>query len=118
MSPLLHRAIRRAPKRMSNPYIDAMTHTMRNMPIKVAAVQMVSTPDVEENFTVARRLIAEAAGQGAQLVLLPEYWPVMGMQDTDKLGLAEALDGGPIQRFMSELAREHKLWLIGGTLPL
>ncbi len=91
---------------------------MQNTPIKVAAVQMVSTPDVQENFASARRLVAEAAQQGAQLVLLPEYWPVMGMREEDKIGLAEELDGGPIQRFMAELAREHRIWLIGGTLPL
>lgn len=84
----------------------------------VAAIQMVSTPVLEENFNTARRLVAEAAGQGAQLVLLPEYWPIMGMQDTDKLTCAEALDEGPIQALMAQLAREHGIWLIGGTLPM
>ncbi|MES2537426.1 MAG: carbon-nitrogen hydrolase family protein [Pseudomonadota bacterium] len=84
----------------------------------VAAVQMVSTPVVEENFAAARRLIGEAAEQGAKLVLLPEYWPVMGMQETDKLAIAEALADGPIQRFMSDIARAHQIWLIGGTLPM
>ncbi|HWT71418.1 MAG TPA: carbon-nitrogen hydrolase family protein [Oxalicibacterium sp.] len=85
---------------------------------RVAAIQMVSTPSVEENIAVARMRIAEAAGQGAQLVLLPEYWPTMGMHERDKLALAERIDAGPIQSFMSAIAREHKLWLIGGTLPL
>jgi len=84
----------------------------------IAAVQMVSTPDVEENLATARRLVAEAAGQGARLVLLPEYWPVMGMRETDKVALAEPLDGGLIQDAMASMAREHGLWLIGGTLPL
>lgn len=87
-------------------------------PVKVAAVQMVSTPVVEENFAVARRLIADAAQQGVQLVLLPEYWPIMGMKESDKLAHAEEFDAGPIQAFMSEMAREHRLWLIGGTLPM
>lgn len=87
-------------------------------PVKVAAVQMVSTPVVEENFAVARRLIADAAQQGAQLVLLPEYWPIMGMKESDKLAHAEEFDAGPIQAFMSEMAREHRLCLIGGTLPM
>lgn len=87
-------------------------------PVKVAAVQMVSTPVVEENFAAARRLIGDAAQQGAQLVLLPEYWPIMGMKELDKLAHAEELDAGPIQAFMSEMAREHRIWLIGGTLPM
>lgn len=85
---------------------------------RVAAIQMVSTPSVDENIAVARRLIADAAQQGAQLVLLPEYWAAMGMQETDKLGLAEQVDVGPIQTFMAGMAREHGIWLIGGTLPM
>lgn len=87
-------------------------------PVKIAAVQMVSTPVVEENFATARRLIAEAAQQGAELVLLPEYWPVMGMKESDKITHAERLDAGPIQSFMAGMAREHGIWLIGGTLPM
>jgi nitrilase len=86
--------------------------------VKIAAVQMVSTPVVEENLATARRLIGQAAAQGAQLVLLPEYWPVMGMNETDKVGHAEQFDAGPIQRFMAQIAREHRIWLIGGTLPM
>jgi deaminated glutathione amidase len=86
--------------------------------VKIAAVQMVSTPVVEENIAAARRLIADAAQQGAKLVLLPEYWPIMGMQESDKVAHAEQFDSGPIQNFMSDMAREHRLWLIGGTLPM
>jgi deaminated glutathione amidase len=84
----------------------------------VAAVQMVSTPDVAENFDTASRLVAQAAAQGAQLVTLPEYWPIMGMGDADKLAHAETPGEGPIQQFMSALAARHRIWLIGGTLPL
>jgi predicted amidohydrolase len=86
--------------------------------VRVAAVQMVSTPRVEENIASARRLIADAAQQGAQLVLLPEYWPIMGMQESDKVALAEQPDTGPIQQFMAKTAHEHRIWLIGGTLPM
>jgi predicted amidohydrolase len=85
---------------------------------KVAAVQMVSTPSVPENIATARRLVAEAAASGAQLVTLPEYWPIMGMLDADKVSHAEQPGSGPIQDFMAETAREHGIWLIGGTLPL
>lgn len=85
---------------------------------KVAAVQMISSPDVGHNIVTARRLVAEAAAGGAQLVTLPEYWPIMGMSDADKVGHAEQPGQGPIQNFMAETAREHGIWLIGGTLPL
>lgn len=84
----------------------------------VAAVQMVSSPNVDENLATARRLLAEAADKGAKLVTLPEYWPIMGMSDTDKLGHAEQPGRGLIQDFMAEAARKHGFWLIGGTLPL
>jgi predicted amidohydrolase len=84
----------------------------------VAAIQMVSSPVVAENIETARRLLAEAARQGAQLVALPEYWPIMGRADTDKVAHAEAPGSGPIQEFLAAQAREHGFWLIGGTLPL
>ncbi|MGZ3239484.1 MAG: carbon-nitrogen hydrolase family protein [Burkholderiaceae bacterium] len=89
-----------------------------NSMARIAAVQMVSTPDVKQNIATAQRLIAEAGQQGAQLVLLPESWPIMGMHETDKVDHAEQLDVGPIQTFMSDSARINKIWLIGGTLPL
>ena len=85
---------------------------------RVAAVQMVSTPDVGHNLATARRLVGEAAATGATLVTLPEYWPIMGMSDTDKVRHAEPEGAGPIQDCMGQLAREHGIWLIGGTLPL
>ncbi|NLC24000.1 MAG: carbon-nitrogen hydrolase family protein [Oxalobacter sp.] len=85
---------------------------------KVAAIQMVSTPEIEENIESARRLIAEAARQGAELVLLPEYWPSIGKSDKEKLAQAEAPGSGPVQDFMSAMAKAHGIWLIGGTLSL
>ncbi|GJJ00664.1 hydrolase [Duganella rhizosphaerae] len=84
----------------------------------VAAVQMISSPSVTENIATARRLVTQAAEAGATLVLLPEYWAIMGLQDSDKVAVAEPLGQGPIQDFMSALARELEIWLIGGTLPL
>lgn len=84
----------------------------------IAAVQMVSTPSVDENIGTASRLVADAAAKGAQLVLLPEYWAIMGMQETDKLAHAENPGDGPIQRCLGDLARQHGIWLVGGTLPL
>ncbi len=84
----------------------------------VAAIQMVSTPSVARNLETAARLVADAAGRGAQLVLLPEYWPVMGMNESDKVALAEQAEGGPIQQAMADMARRHGIWLIGGTLPM
>jgi deaminated glutathione amidase len=87
-------------------------------PFRVAALQMVSTPDRERNLDQAAQLIAEAAGDGAQLVLLPEYFCFMGHKETDKLAIRESYGDGPIQRFLADAARRHCVWVIGGTLPL
>lgn len=84
----------------------------------VAAVQMISSPSLEDNLATARRLVAQAAAGGAQLVVLPEYWAIMGKQETDKLAHAEQAGSGPIQDGMAQMARQHGIWLIGGTLPL
>ncbi|MEO8599182.1 MAG: nitrilase-related carbon-nitrogen hydrolase, partial [bacterium] len=92
--------------------------TQDNGLIRIAAVQMISTPHPAENIATARRLVAQAAQQGAQLVLLPEYWPIMGMDDVDKVAHAESAGSGPFQAAMAELARQHDIWLIGGTLPM
>lgn len=85
--------------------------------MRVAAVQMVSTPHLQENLAAASGLIAQAATAGAQLVLLPEYFCLMGHSDADKVGIREEGDG-PIQAFLAEQARSHGIWLVGGTLPL
>jgi nitrilase len=86
--------------------------------MRIAAVQMVSTPSVASNLEAARRLVARAAGEGAALVVLPEYFCLLGKTDRDKLSVAETPGDGPIQRMLAETARAHRLWLIGGTLPL
>ena len=84
---------------------------------KVAAIQMASGPNVEGNLSEARRLVANAAEQGAKLVVLPEFFAIMGMTEQDKVKVCEKPGEGPIQRFMSETARKHKIWLMG-SLPL
>jgi nitrilase len=83
-----------------------------------AAVQMVSSPDPTQNCAVAARLVREAASSGARLVVLPEYWAILGHKETDKLDHAETPGDGPLQRFMSELAKACGVWLLGGTVPL
>jgi len=86
--------------------------------MKIAALQMVSTPDVDRNVKAASRLIAQAAGGGARLVVLPEYFCLMGRRDDDKLRVAEAAGNGPIQQALAGAARQHGLWVVGGTVPL
>ena len=85
---------------------------------KVAAIQMASGPNVAGNLSEARRLIARAAEQGASLVVLPEFFAIMGMNEQDKIAVREQQGSGPIQQFLSETAKKHGIWLIGGSIPL
>jgi len=93
-------------------------HDSPSSALRVAAVQMVSTPRVADNLATAARLVADAAAQGAQLVALPEYFPIMGMQESDKVGVREQEGIGPIQEFLAATAKAHGVWLIGGSMPL
>ena len=86
--------------------------------MKIAALQMVSTPDVARNLGVAAELIDEAARGGAQLVALPEYFCLLGRRDTDKLAVAEDDGAGPIQQMLAASARRAGVWVVGGTLPM
>ena len=90
----------------------------RDAGIRVAAVQMISGPEVAPNLAKAGRLIAEAAAAGVQLVALPEYFPLIGATDADRLAAREVDGNGPIQAFLARTARQHGLWLVGGSIPL
>ncbi len=84
----------------------------------IAAVQTVSGPDVAENLRVAAALVAEAAEAGARLVALPEYFFLIGAEDTAKVRLREQDGAGPLQDFLRDTAQRHGVWLVGGTIPL
>lgn len=86
--------------------------------LKVAGIQMASSPSVAANLIEAERLIKMAVETGAKLVVLPEYFAIMGLNDNDKVKVRENEGEGPIQRFLSKIAKKNKIWLIGGTVPL
>ncbi|MBS1174720.1 MAG: 2-oxoglutaramate amidase [Burkholderiaceae bacterium] len=97
---------------------------MQTETLVVACVQMVSGTNVADNLKSAEHGIAKAANQGANLVVLPEYFCIMGQQDTDKVAIAEDYRASnpdastPIQLFLQQQAMQHGVYLIGGTLPL
>lgn len=95
-----------------------MMSTMTSTNFRIAAVQMVSSDSLAENLTTAERLVTQAAQAGAQLVLLPEYFCLMGLHDEDKVTIRETLGNGPIQTTLARLAQRLQIWLVGGTLPL
>ncbi|MEI6738006.1 MAG: carbon-nitrogen hydrolase family protein [Pseudomonadota bacterium] len=85
---------------------------------RVAAIQMASGPQVKANLEEATRLVELAATTGARIVVLPEYFAIMGLKDTDKVDACEADNAGPIQHWMAETAAKHRLWLIGAGVPI
>lgn len=91
---------------------------MAAVKMRLAAVQMISGPDVAANLLEAGRLIDEAAGQGAELVLLPEYFALISSDEHAKLAVCETPGEGVIQQFLRDKAKQHRIWLVGGTLPL
>lgn len=85
---------------------------------RIAAVQMVSGPEVAPNLEAARRLVAQAAQGGAQLVALPEYFCILGRHESDKVKVRERDGVGPIQEALAEMAQRNRVWLVGGTVPI
>ncbi|MBW4933854.1 carbon-nitrogen hydrolase family protein [Marinobacter sp. F4206] len=92
-----------------------MTHTVS---ARVAAIQMVSTHDIDANLNEARRLLAEAAEQGASVAVLPENFAVLATHQMVDHGRAEAGENPVIRSFLSEQAKTLGMWIVGGSLPL
>lgn len=86
--------------------------------VRIAGIQMASGPSVSANLSEAERLVEIAVNQGAKLVALPEYFAIMGIKEQDKVSAREKEGSGPIQRFLSKLAKKHQIWIIGGSVPL
>jgi deaminated glutathione amidase len=79
---------------------------------------MASGPNVNANLLEAGRLIKKAVEAGAKLVVLPENFAIMGMNEADKVDIREEDGKGPIQEFLAEQSARHGIWLVGGTIPL
>lgn len=86
--------------------------------VKAAVVQMVSGRDPVLNLEAAARLVAEAAQQGAQLVVLPENFAVYNPVDLPSLAEVAGDPAGPFQSFLSRQAKQHGIWLVGGSIPV
>jgi predicted amidohydrolase len=86
--------------------------------LRVAAVQLQSQDNVEQNLETCRRLVGSARRDGAKLVLLPENFAYFG-DDAGKQSCAERLSSpdGKIQRALAELARSAEVFLVAGGFP-
>ncbi len=89
-----------------------------NAPPVAAAIQMASGPKVSANLIEADRLLGEAAAAGASLAVLPENFAMLGRRDEERLSEAEPEGSGPLQEWLASQARKHRMWIVGGTIPL
>lgn len=108
---------------MNMPYSSAacsapMPGEAKDGSIRVAAIQMSAGPNINGNLEEAARLLGMAASQGAKLAALPEYFCLMGMKDADRVAAREQINSGPIQQFLSGIAKRLGIWLVGGSVPL
>jgi deaminated glutathione amidase len=86
--------------------------------LRVGAVQLQSTHELSVNLARCGELTAEAAAEGAQLVVLPECFSFLGQREGDELAIAEPLEGkGPVLEALRELATKHGIWIVGGGTP-
>ncbi|MEE9445439.1 MAG: carbon-nitrogen hydrolase family protein [Cocleimonas sp.] len=85
---------------------------------KIAAIQMASGPQIKANLMEASRLIREAAQKGAQLIVLPESFALMAMQESENIDMAEEQGTGQIQDVIRQCAIDNKVWIVAGSIPL
>ncbi|WP_024693992.1 carbon-nitrogen hydrolase family protein [Pseudomonas syringae] len=83
-----------------------------------AVIQMVSQSDIAGNLARARALLEQAAEGGARLAVLPENFAAMGRRDAADIGRAEASGQGLILPWLKQAARDLRLWIVAGTIPL
>jgi len=95
-----------------------MSTSANSTELKIAAIQMVSSASLQENLVTTKRIIKAAAQDGAQIAVLPEYFCIMGLKDTDKVRAKEKLGSGPIQEELAQIAKDSGIYLIAGTIPL
>ena len=81
--------------------------------VRAAVAQLTSGPDREDNLAVAADLVARAAADGAELVVLPELLAAAGPGAVLRASV-EPLDG-PTLAWARDVATAHGCWLVAGS---
>lgn len=84
----------------------------------IAAIQMCSSTNVDDNIFNAENLIAESANKGAKVIVLPEMFATMISRDKPIDGVKEVFGKGKIQSFLSQQAKKYNVYIVGGTIPI
>jgi nitrilase len=91
---------------------------VNNASPNIVAIQMNSSPLVEDNLLFVEQQLILLPPQRPCLVVLPECFACFGGGDKLLLNIAEGLHHGPIQHKLKQLAKKHGIWLVAGSLPL
>ncbi|MBL7000288.1 MAG: carbon-nitrogen hydrolase family protein [Gammaproteobacteria bacterium] len=86
--------------------------------MRVAAIQMASGSNISGNLLEAEKLISRAVADGAEMVVLPENFGMIGVKPNDVVACREKPGAGPLQDFLAEQSADHAIIIAGGTIPL
>jgi nitrilase len=86
--------------------------------MKVAAIQMNSSGQVDLNLSKTEALLIQAKDAGADICFLPENFAFMGYPKELLNSVMEDEETGPIQAKISNIAKEHQIWIIAGSIPI
>jgi nitrilase len=95
-----------------------MMNNTQNQQAKLAAVQITTGPNVEENLAAIERQIIVASKKGANIIALPEVFACYSSQKYLAMGLQEMTSAGSLRSIMSFWAKKYGVYLIGGTIPV
>ena len=84
---------------------------------KVSCLQMTSVNNIQTNLDTAKKLLQQAAGEGARMAVLPEMFPTLSVEN-GHIEAREHYGKGPIQDFLAEHAKALNLWIVAGTIPI
>ena len=84
----------------------------------IAVLQMTSTNNINENFNFVEQQIKNLNQSKVKLIVLPENFAFMGLNEQDKLFHAEDYQDGYIQNYISNLAKKYCIWIVAGTIPI
>ncbi|ENM5926480.1 carbon-nitrogen hydrolase family protein [Vibrio mimicus] len=84
---------------------------------RVGLIQMTSVSEVSANLAYLQEQVALLAQQGAQWIVTPENALLLGNREQYHQQ-AEPLDNGPVQYALSNLAKQHGVWLLIGSMPI
>mmetsp|Transcript_15532 Transcript_15532/g.21647 ORF Transcript_15532/g.21647 Transcript_15532/m.21647 type:complete len:316 (-) Transcript_15532:1150-2097(-) len=110
--------IRRVPFKSFSTIKNKMSTSQSDVKtFKFAGLQLMVTPNKEKNLENARNKIKEAATKGAQVICLPECWNCPYSTDVFEEYAEATAEGNPSYNMLSSIAKDLKVYLIGGSIP-